>query len=367
MKQFFLFFACCLLFSTLQAQDTPVDTTIYEVVEEMPRFPGCERFDTTLQFKVQCSQASLLNFIAQNVRYPFEARTEGIQGTVVLRFVVEPDSTISNLEVMKDIGGGCAAEAIRVVSAMNPVGIRWVPGKQAGKSVRVRYVLPVKFRLEDPLPYVLLGRDSVYIEFDEPLSYTEGPEALTAFLKANLNYPEVREDTCYVGDMDVQIKVDPDGIVKVLDISDFHNLGPDFQFEAIQVVSSTFGKWKPAVFEGRMVPAAYDVTLEFYPDNPFCQSAVKDYQTANQIALEGLNLYNEGNQEEGLNKLSEAIELVPNNANFRYMRGQIYLNDNQFENACIDLRKVKDVLTTSYVDEVLPIICKGVDEEEEQE
>ncbi len=137
MRKAFLFFA--LFWAGLLGAQT--DTTIYQIAEEMPRFPGCEGLDTTIQVKQQCAQASLLQFIYQNVRYPEQARLDGVEGTVVLRFVVEPDSLISHLEVVKDIGGGCAEEAMRVVSAMNEIGVRWTPGKNKGKVGRSTVVV----------------------------------------------------------------------------------------------------------------------------------------------------------------------------------------------------------------------------------
>lgn len=78
-----------------------IDTTIYNNVEKMPTFPGGE-------FK-------MYEFLAMNIRYPQRAREDGYSGTVYVRFVVEPDGTITNIEVAKGVGGGCSEEAVRVV------------------------------------------------------------------------------------------------------------------------------------------------------------------------------------------------------------------------------------------------------------
>ena len=360
----YLFALILLCANTLLAQEAdslvvPIgDTTIYSVVEEMPRFPGCEQLDTTLAVKNECSQASLLNFVYSNVQYPLEARQQGIDGTVVLTFVVEPDGTISGLHPVKDIGGGCAEEAMRVVGAMNRIGIRWVPGKNKGEVKRVQYNLPIRFKLEDPLPYVFIEGDTVYTEYEQALAFKEGEEALAQHLADNLVYPEFALDSCWVGDMDVSILVEPSGVVKVLDVKDYNDLGFDFQFEAIRAATSTFGLWQPAVYEGRPVPAAYDVNLTFYPNQASCTSSVADYDKANTLADEGLALFNEGEKEAGIQKMTEAIDLFPQNANFRYMRGQAYLTENRMEEACTDFLIVRDVLSTSYVDDLLPLICK---------
>ena len=334
------------------------DTTIYQMVDETPRFPGCEQLDTTIQVKQQCAQASLLQFIYQNVRYPEPARLEGIEGTVVLRFVVEPEGTISNLEVMKDIGGGCAEEALRVVGAMNEVGVRWTPGKKAGKAVRVFQVLPIKFKLEEPLPYVLIGRDTAYVEFEDTLSFAGGHTALEAFIAQKLVYPSFGSDSCMVGDMIVELLVKADGTPKIIDVADYNNLGDEFRFEAIRAANSTRGKWTPARYQGHAVPTMYDVPVYFAPKDARCATRVKAYERANALAGEGIDLYNAGEKEAGLAKLTEAIDLFPEHANFRYMRGQAWLNEENTEKACEDLKIAKRVLSGSYLDNLLPLICK---------
>ncbi|MCB9283328.1 MAG: TonB family protein [Lewinellaceae bacterium] len=300
----------------------------------------------------------MLQFIYQNVHYPEAARLEGIQGTVVLRFVVEPEGTISNLEVMKDIGGGCAEEALRVVGAMNEVGVRWTPGKKAGKAVRVFQVLPIRFKLEDPLPYTLVGRDTVYVEFEDTLSFAGGHAALEAFVAEKLVYPAFGLDSCMVGDMVVELLVKADGRLKIINVADYNNLGDEFQFEAIRAANSTKGKWTPARYDGHAVPTMYDVPVFFAPKDARCAAKVQDFARAKALAEEGIRLYNTGEKETGLAKLTEAIDLFPEHANFRYMRGQAWLNEENTEKACEDLQIAKRVLSGSYLDNLLPLICK---------
>ncbi|MBK7406834.1 MAG: TonB family protein [Saprospirales bacterium] len=349
-------FLFAFLWSALLAAQA--DTTIYQVVDEMPRFPGCEELDTTAQVKQQCAQANLLQFIYQNVRYPEAARLNGIEGTVVLRFVVELEGTISQLEVVKDIGGGCAEEALRVVGAMNEVGVRWTPGKKGGQSVRVFQVLPIRFKLEEPLPYTLIGRDSVYTVFDDTLAFEGGHAALEAFIKEKLIYPPFGLDSCQVGDMLVELLVQPNGRLKVINVDDYNNLGFDFQFEAIRASTSTMGKWTPARYQGRAVPTLYDIPVLFAPKDARCATRVKSFLQAKALAEEGAALYNTGKKEEGFDKLSQAIDLFPEHANFRYMRGQAYMNEKEMEKACEDLQIARQVLTLSFLDNLLSIICK---------
>ena len=102
---------------------------IFQIVEDQPGFPG--------------GQEALHRFLQQNIRFPAIAREAGIQGTVFVTFVVERDGSVTNVRVLRGIGGGCDEEAIRVVSMMP----RWTPGKQRGRPVRVQFNMPIRFML----------------------------------------------------------------------------------------------------------------------------------------------------------------------------------------------------------------------------
>ena len=124
----------------------PVDKEppIFTFVEEMPRFPGCEDADLTKKEKKACADKALLEFLGTKINYPKMARANGIEGTVALQFVVEKTGQISDIKIVKEIGGGCGKEVVRVVNKMP----NWIPGKQRGREVPVRYTLPVKFNLQ---------------------------------------------------------------------------------------------------------------------------------------------------------------------------------------------------------------------------
>ncbi|MEZ4988101.1 MAG: energy transducer TonB [Saprospiraceae bacterium] len=115
----------------------------YTPFEQMPRFSGCEDVGT-LPEKKECAQNELLKFLYSNINYPARARENGIQGTVVVTFVIEKDGSLSNIELAKDIGAGCGEEAVRVVRMMPP----FIPGMQDDELVRVQFNLPIKFKLE---------------------------------------------------------------------------------------------------------------------------------------------------------------------------------------------------------------------------
>lgn len=106
------------------------EAEIFTVVESMPEFPG--------------GMGELMKYLGTSIKYPPLAKESGIQGRVFINFVVEPNGEISNVKILRGIGGGCDEEAVRVVENMP----RWKPGKQRGKAVRVSYNLPVKFTLQ---------------------------------------------------------------------------------------------------------------------------------------------------------------------------------------------------------------------------
>ncbi len=122
---------------------------IFKVVEQKPRFPGCENISGGNAEKEACAQQKMLEFIYKNIKYPAIARENGIQGMCVVRFVVEKDGSIANMELVRDIGAGCGEEATRVVGMMNQMPQKWTPGRQRGQPVRVQYNLPVRFKLEN--------------------------------------------------------------------------------------------------------------------------------------------------------------------------------------------------------------------------
>ncbi len=107
-----------------------VANKVFDVVEEMPSFPG--------------GQGALMAFLSSNIKYPVVAQENGVQGRVIVGFVVEKDGSISDVKVMRSVDPSLDREAQRVVRAMP----RWKPGKQNGSAVRVKYTVPVVFRLQ---------------------------------------------------------------------------------------------------------------------------------------------------------------------------------------------------------------------------
>ncbi len=106
------------------------ENKVFEVVEQMPSFPG--------------GDAALMKYLQENTHYPTIAAENGVQGRVVVGFVVEKDGSITDVTVIKSQDPSLDREAARVVKSMP----RWIPGKQNGSAVRVKYQVPVTFRLQ---------------------------------------------------------------------------------------------------------------------------------------------------------------------------------------------------------------------------
>ena len=104
---------------------------IFQVVEDDPQFPG--------------GMAELMKFLQKNIKYPPVCQEQGIQGRVIVQFVVNTDGSIVDANVVKSVNPYLDKEALRVVGTMP----KWQPGKQRGKAVRVRFTLPVNFRIQN--------------------------------------------------------------------------------------------------------------------------------------------------------------------------------------------------------------------------
>lgn len=120
----------CLM--TANAQKTVVSQTnqkVFDTVEQMPEYPG--------------GMQAMIEFLQTNMKYPEDAAKQKVEGRVMVQFVVETDGSVSDVHVAKQVFPSLDAEAVRVVQAMP----KWTPGKEKGRVVRVKYLLPIVFRM----------------------------------------------------------------------------------------------------------------------------------------------------------------------------------------------------------------------------
>lgn len=114
----------------VKEEEEAEELEIFQVVEAMPEFPGGE--------------SARIEFLRSNIKYPQIAKESGIQGKVYVTFVVERDGSVTDVQILRGIGGGCDEEAVRVVKIMP----KWNPGKQRNKPVRVQFNMPIVFQLQ---------------------------------------------------------------------------------------------------------------------------------------------------------------------------------------------------------------------------
>lgn len=136
MKRLLLALSALLVTFCMNAQDEVEkivlelsEEKVFDVVEEMPLFPG--------------GPSALFDYLSKNIQYPKEAEAKGIVGRAIVVFVVEKDGSITNAKVVNNVEPSLGKEALRVILAMP----NWIPGKQNGKLVRVKYTVPVNFKL----------------------------------------------------------------------------------------------------------------------------------------------------------------------------------------------------------------------------
>ncbi|MCX8210751.1 MAG: energy transducer TonB [Lewinella sp.] len=341
------------------ADSVAIDTTIYQIVDEKPRFPTpCERYDTTALAKEGCSEIALLNYINKRAMYPTEAREQNISGMVVIGFIVEANGRISEARILRDPGGQLGMSALRTVIGMaNEVPFR--PAFKEGKPVRYRYTLPIRFRLEEQKPYVMSGADTIYVQLTKALEFTGMNGDLAGYFNEALTYPASGEDSCRTGQLDLQLIVHPDGRVDVQDVIDYNDLGTDFTFEAMNIATSSFNKWSPGEYNGRPVSSAYDVSFTFAPESDACETVIDDYNVAVALINEGNALSKDSiSLDQGLIKMDRAVEMFPRDGRFRIVRGQARMDNNLLSGACEDLQLAKEIALIDWYDTVLPLLCR---------
>ncbi|CAK7065103.1 MAG: hypothetical protein BACD_03075 [Bacteroides rodentium] len=147
-------------------------TPVFEVVEEMPEFPGG-------------GMSAFMDYIKTNMRYPASAKEKGTQGRVTVRFVVDKDGSIKEPELLRSVDKDMDAEALRLISSMP----KWKPGKQKGQPVAVKYTAPVMFRLDDDKLEKTSSANAITVEGyagngKEPLCIVDGKEMTPSIMSA---------------------------------------------------------------------------------------------------------------------------------------------------------------------------------------
>ena len=256
---------------TAEKNGSKKDEAIFEVVEQQPEFPG--------------GMPALMEYLQTNIQYPASAQKDKVKGTVIVRFVVDTDGSISNVAIAKALNPDCDKEAVRVISQMP----KWNPGYQGGKPVRCNFSVPVRFVLDEANRTQNTEEEAIFEIVEKQPEYPGGMPALMNFLSKNTKYPAIAQENNVKGTVVARFVVDKDGsvndvsIVKhIMDLPsiDYENLSYDeilkkkseieilqkcieaTDKETIRVISQ-MPKWTPATQIGKPVRCYFSVPVRF--------------------------------------------------------------------------------------------------------
>ena len=249
------------------------DSVVFQVVEEMPDFPG--------------GVQALMDYLSKNVRYPAEAHAIGAQGRVIVSFTVKKDGSIADTKVERSVNPYLDKEAMRVIAAMP----KWKPGKQRGEAVNVKFTVPVAFRLSGPeLPkaeevkqsdmdeVVVVGyaakddptpeggsvkgenEDEVFTMVEVMPKFPGGQAGLFQYLARSIKYPVIAQKSKEQGRVILQMIVGKDGSISNIKV--LRSISPLLDAEAIRVVS-TMPKWEPGQQGGQAIAVEYTLPIVF--------------------------------------------------------------------------------------------------------
>lgn len=263
----------------MQSDPGTPDNPIFEVVEHMPEFTGG-------------GMPALMEYLSKNIKYPEAAMKKGIQGRGIVQFVVEKDGSITNVKILRGVDPELDKEAVRVVSAMP----KWKPGTQRGEAVRVRFTVPVMFRLtEDKIPVkyapienkinelVVVGyapegttvpeEGTIFEVVEQMPEYPGGMPAMMEFISKNIKYPAAAQQAKIQGRVTIQFIVNTEG--NIINPRVLHSADPLLDAEAIRL-TTIMPKWKPGMQRGQAVNVKYTVPIMFRLQEPEKSPAVQN-------------------------------------------------------------------------------------------
>ncbi len=350
----------CVAPFVLQAQDEPL-----RIADKKPILKKCLQVGDEIQ-REQCTNEGMLTYLYQNIIYPDTALAQGLEGMVVAEIVIAKSGMVTSHKILKDIGAGCGEEVGRVLNELTKVAPIWAPALKGGQPIDYVMTIPVKFKIPEPpappLPYNIYGEaDTVYHTYTSAPMLGENIQVLEKKILDELNYPKGFEDSCFVGSMVAQLVVSKKGELNILEIIDYEDLGIDFQFQLIELINSTSGQWSPAMYDGQPVHAFHNIRAVFSPKSAVCQTSASNFASANEMARLGEVRYLQGDFESALEQWGKAIDLFPNNAEFRLLRGQALMDKGVMKaQCCEDLTLAgRNVPLDPILRSVLPLVCQA--------
>lgn len=258
--------------SETQNKSVP-DSIVFQVVEEMPDFPG--------------GVQALMEYLSKNVKYPVDAHSAGIQGRVIVSFTVKKDGSIADTKIARSVAPSLDKEAERVISTMP----KWKPGKQRGEAVNVRFTVPVMFRLTGPETpkaeeikqsdleeVVVVGygskenstpdavgvktnnEETTFKVVETMPKFPGGTRGLMQYLARSIKYPVIAQEKKQQGRVIIQMVIGQDGSISNAKV--LSSVSPSLDTEAMRVVSN-MPKWEPGLQRGQAVAVEYTLPITF--------------------------------------------------------------------------------------------------------
>lgn len=245
------------------------DEVVFQIVEEMPKFPG--------------GKNAMMKYLAETINYPTIAKEKGIQGRVYCSFVVAKDGSIKNAKVERSVDPSLDQEAIRVINTMP----KWIPGMQRGKNVNVSFMLPINFVIQsdkkskheklsvientnniseiavvtyDNLENKSANEETVFQIVEEMPKFPGGEKAMTEFLFFNFKYPKLAKENGIQGRVYCSFIVAKDGSIK--DVKVVRSVEPSLDQEAIRLIKA-MPKWIPGKQRGENVNVQFMLPINF--------------------------------------------------------------------------------------------------------
>lgn len=254
-KLFFIMFALFATHAMGYAQEdsttAKIETSVESVIEKQPEFPG--------------GMNALMQYLQRSIRYPAICQQQGVQGRVVVQFVVDTDGSITDIQVVKRVNPHLDKEAVRIISAMP----KWIPGMQKGENVRVRYAIPVNFRLEfggnppsarakSKACVINPDNEEMEVEVDVMAQFPGGQQELERYIKKRMKYP--KEAKGVQGCVEVTFVVNTDGHISGVAVT--KAVDPLLDAEAMRLIER-MPKWEPAILHGIPLRTKHTLPIDF--------------------------------------------------------------------------------------------------------
>jgi TonB family protein len=279
-----------------------VPSDIFTVVEHMPEYPGGDE--------------ALMKFINTNVVYPKTAKDRGIQGRIIVRFVVDAEGLVKDAQIIRSVYPDLDAEAMRVIGLLP----KWTPGLQGGKPVSVYYTIPITFAL-GPSPqmprFFVSGPDTIYLITDNKAMFPGGNDSLNKFRSNNLKYPVAALSNKFGGSEGVSFIVNENGSLSDFSVS--NGICPSLDAEVLRV-AKLMPSWKPGIEKGKPVKSRNSVYFNF---NLPSDGKSKDTPSEVFVVVEEMPLF-PGGDSALMNFIVRNIQ-YPKNAKEKNIQGRVIL------------------------------------------